>query len=264
MLILAAVMLLAVLSGCAGKENAVSVGPVEGQSDLAYIQEKGTLVVGVTEYAPMDYRQDDRWTGFDAELAAGFAQMLGVQVEFVEINWDDKVRLLENGRIDCIWNGMALTEQLQRTISCTEPYLSNGQVAVFRARDIGRYTTVESCSHVLFAVEAGSTGVSVLKDLRYRYTTFDTQLAALQSVSARKTDAAVVDLVMADYYIREVQPDLAFSLMLKDEHFCAGFRKDSDLTGLANEYLSAVYADGTIQTLAEKYGIEGALLYSET
>lgn len=258
-LFLAAIMLSAVLSGCAGKGEA---GFSAGQSDLEYVRSKGTLVVGVTEFAPMDYRQADAWTGFDAELAAGFAETLGVAVEFVEINWDDKTKLLENGSIDCVWNGMTMTERLQNTISCTAPYLSNAQVAVFREKDLGLYRTVEACGHVLFAVEAGSTGEALLKALKYRYTTYDTQMEALQSVSSKQADAAVIDIVMATYYTGagHAFSDLAFRLSLNDEKICAGFRMGSDLTEKANEYLKTVYADGTIQTFAIQYGIEDALL----
>lgn len=264
-LFLAAVMLLAVLSGCGGKEKAVFAGPEAGQSDLDYVKAKGTLAVGITEFAPMDYREGDTWAGFDADLVVGFAEKLGVAVEFVEINWDDKTKLLEKGSIDCVWNGMAMTDQLQNTISCTDPYLSNAQVAVFRTRDISLYQTVEACSHVLFAVEAGSTGEALLKGLRYRYTTYDTQMGALQSVSSRQADAAVIDIVMATYYTGEAHEfhDLDFSLIMSDETICAGFRKDSDLTAIANEYLKEIYADGTIRALANQYGIEETLLDSE-
>ena len=260
--LLLAVMLLAVLSGCGGKKEDGSSGPTEGQSDLEYVQAKGTLVVGVTEFAPMDYRDGDAWAGFDAELAAGFAEKIGVAVTFVEINWDDKTKLLANGRIDCVWNGMTMTEQLQNTISCTDPYLSNAQVAVFRAKDVSLYPTVGSCSHVLFAVEAGSTGEALLKALRYRYTVCDSQLEALRRVSAKQADATVIDMVMATYYTGEGQEfhDLDFSLTLNDETICAGFRRNSDLTELANEFLREAYADGTIQALAARYGIEDALL----
>lgn len=255
-------MLLAVLSGCAGRDEPAFSGPEAGQSDLEYVKAKGTLVVGVTEFAPMDYHQADAWTGFDAELVTGFAEKLGVAVAFVEINWDDKIKLLANGSIDCLWNGMTMTEELQNTISCTDPYLSNGQVVVFRAKDVGLYQTVESCSHVLFAVEAGSTGESLLKALRYRYTACDSQLEALRRVSAKQADATVIDIVMATYYTGAEQEfsNLDFALLLNDEKTCAGFRKGSDLTDIANAYLREAYADGTIWALASRYDIEDAIL----
>lgn len=260
-LLLVAALMLAVLTGC-GKNEQLRSGPADGQSDLEYVQEKGTLVVGITEFAPMDYRDGDGWTGFDADLAKAFAKELGVAVEFTEINWDDKTALLENGSIDCVWNGMTLTEELQSAISCSEPYLSNAQVAVFRSKDVDRYQTVEDCSHVLFAVETGSMGEALLSGLRYRYTTYSTQLDALRSVQERQADAAVIDIVMATYYIGAEQEfsDLGFRLLLSDETIGAGFRANSDLTEMADDFLKASYENGTIETLAKQYGIEDALL----
>ena len=261
-LLLAAALMTTALAGCAGSEEQAFSGPAEGQSDIEYVQQKGTLVVGITEFAPMDYRDGDGWTGFDADLAAAFANELGVDVEFTEINWDDKTTLLANGSIDCVWNGMTLTEELQSTISCTDPYLSNAQVAVFRSKDVDRYQTVEDCSHVLFAVETGSMGESLLSGLRYRYATYSTQLEALQSVQERQADAAVIDIVMATYYTGTEHEfnDLDFRLLLSDETICAGFRADSDLTEKANDFLRAAYENGNIEALAKQYGIEDALL----
>lgn len=250
------------LSGCARDDSAASSAIVQGQSDLAYVQEKGTLTVGITDFAPMDYRDGEDWTGFDAELAEAFAAYLGVSLEFVEIDWDKKTELLEKGDIDCIWNGMTMTDELKETISCSDSYLSNAQVVVLRGGELGEYPTVESCQHLLFAVEAGSVGESILKEKKYRYTAFSTQKEALQSVSEKKADATVIDVIMAAYYTDDKQEysDLGFEIAVSDETICIGFRKDSDLTEKANAFLKASYEDDSIRTLAEKYGIGNALL----
>ena len=71
-------MVAMLLSGCGGNEQTESPVLEQGQSDLQYVQEKGTLVVGITDYAPMDYQQDEDWTGFDVDLAKAFADSLGV------------------------------------------------------------------------------------------------------------------------------------------------------------------------------------------
>ena len=224
------------------------------------MQSKGTLAVCITDFAPMDYRDGEDWTGFDANLARAFAERIGVTLEFVEIDWDQKTELLEKGSIDCIWNGMTMTDELQETISCSEPYLSNAQVVVLRSGDLGKYCTTESCQHLLFAVEAGSTGESLLKEMKYRYTTFPTQMEALQSVSEKKADATVIDVIMAACYTGEGQEfdDLGFDISLNDEMICVGLRKDSDLVGELNTFLKASYEDGMIDPLASQYGIESA------
>ena len=250
------------LTACSRNDSDAASVITPGQSDLEYVQSKGTIVVGITDFAPLDYRDGEEWTGFDAELAEGFAESLGVSLEFKEINWDKKTELLEKGSIDCIWNGMTMTEELQNTISCSDPYLSNAQVVVLRSSEMKQYNTVEACQHLLFAVEAGSTGESLIKGKKYRYTTFSTQMEALQSVFDKKADATVVDVIMAAYHTGEGQDfdNLGFSISLNDEVICIGFRKDSDLTEKANEFLKKAYEDGTISSLADKYGIEGAVL----
>lgn len=262
-ILFAAALSLLLAAGC-GKSSEEAALPIEeGQSDLEYVQAKGTLVVGITDFAPMDYRDGEDWIGFDAELARAFAESIGVELEFTEIDWDKKTELLAQGAIDCIWNGMTMTEELQEEISCSKPYLSNAQVVVMRSGEMMQYEKIEDCQHLLFAVEAGSTGESLLKELNYRYTVYGTQKEALESVRSKKTDATVIDIIMAEFYTGDEQEftDLAFQISLNDEKICAGFRKDSDLTEKLNAFLASAYQDGTISTLAKRYGIEHAILY---
>lgn len=263
--ILIAASIVLMLAGCGQNRTDMAIGMEEGQSDLNYVQSKGTLIVGITDFAPMDYLEGEQWKGFDAELAQAFAKSLGVTAELKQIDWDKKTELLENGTIDCIWNGMTMTEQLQRDISCSDPYLSNAQVIVLRNSEAEQYNTEDACQHVLFAVEAGSTGESLLKEKKYRYTAYPTQLEALQSVRKKEADATVIDIIMAAFYTGDGKEfdDLTFHISLNDEKICVGFRKNSDLTAEANTFLHASYEDGTISTLADTYGISNALLKDE-
>lgn len=264
-LLVAAAVTFTMLAGCAKNHDDEAARIERGQSDLEYVQSKGTLVVGITDYAPMDYQDHGEWAGFDADLARAFAESLGVSTEFVEIDWDKKTELLEKGNIDCIWNGMTMTQELQNQISCSQPYLSNAQVVVLRRSEMEPYSTVEACQHLLFAVEAGSTGETLLREKKYRYAGYPTQMEALQSVREKKADATVIDVIMAAYYTSDGQEfeDLGFDITLNDEKISIGFRKDSDLLESINEFLRASYEDGTISSLAEKYGIESAVLDSK-
>ena len=107
--------------------------PTEG-GDVAYIQEKGTLVVGITEFAPMDYKDENgEWIGFDADMAKLVAEKLGVDVEFTVIDWDMKIMELDSKNIDVVWNGMTLTDEVTASMNCTNPYFSNAQVIVVPA-----------------------------------------------------------------------------------------------------------------------------------
>lgn len=248
------------LGGCGKAAPESLLG--EGESDTAYIQEKGTLLVGVTEFAPMDFREDGQWSGFDARLASDFARELGVTPEFVEIDWDKKEELLEDGTIDCVWNGMTMTEELRQKIDCSSPYLSNAQVIVMSDKNIGNYGSQEECQHLLFAVEAGSTGEELLNQMKYRYTAYNTQKEALQSVVDGRADAAVIDINMAGYYTAEGKEfdSLAFDFPLNDEKICVGLRKSSDLTQKVDAFLEKNMSDGTMEELAQQYGIAEAVL----
>lgn len=103
-------------------------------SDVAYIQDKGSLIVGMTDFEPMDYKSDNgEWIGFDADMAKLVAEKLGVEVQFVEIDWDNKIMELDSKNIDVVWNGMTLTDEVTSSMECTNAYCNNAQVVVVPA-----------------------------------------------------------------------------------------------------------------------------------
>lgn len=259
------VSMIFMLTACKNKKQDTASILKEGQSDIEYVLSKGTLVVGITDYEPMDYNDGEKWIGFDAELTQKFADSLGVKLEFKVINWDNKIELLNNGSIDCIWNGMTITDELTNSISCSMPYISNAQVIVMKKSNISMNQTADDCQHMLFAVESGSTAEKLLKELKYRYLGCSTQHDALNSVIEKKTDAAVIDIIMASSYIGadSKYDNLDYSIYLNDEKMCVGFRKGSDLTDKVNKFLTDEYENGNIYSLAEKYNIKDAILDNE-
>ena len=145
-------------------------------SDMAYVQTKGTLVVGITDFEPMDYKDDaGNWIGFDADMAAAFAASLGVAVEFVEIDWDNKIMELDGKTIDCVWNGMTLTPEVTASMECSNAYCNNAQVVIVPAAVADQYQDADSIKDLNFAVEAGSAGEQVIAELGYAYTSVKAQ-----------------------------------------------------------------------------------------
>ena len=216
-------------------------------SDLAYVKDKGTLIVGMTDFAPMDYKAEgsDEWIGFDADMAKAFAESLGVQVEFLELgNWDTKAIELETRAIDVVWNGMTLTEEVRSLMSVSEPYCLNGQVVVLPKDKAADYTTVESLSDLSFAVENGSAGAEQLDELNISYTATQNQAAALMEVASGASDACVIDLLMAGAMIGEgtSYPDLTYTVQLNSEEYGVGFRQGSDMTDAFNNFWKEAYA----------------------
>ena len=113
----------------------------------------------------MDYKDESgAWIGFDADMAKAFAKSLGVEAEFVEIDWDSKTMELDGKSIDCVWNGMTLTDEVKAAMATSKPYCNNAQVVVVPADKAGDYKDVESCKKLKFAVENGSAGQGAATD----------------------------------------------------------------------------------------------------
>ena len=266
------------LAACGGskEETAKEEAPAETQeeqapveenadadSDLAYVQDKGVLVVGITDFEPMDYKDaDGNWIGFDADMAQAFAESLGVDVEFVEIDWDNKVLELDSQAIDCVWNGMTLTDEVTSAMECSNAYCNNAQVVIVPADKADQYQTVEACADLAFAVEAGSAGEAEISALGYSYTPVKAQSDALMEVAAGTSDAAVIDSLMAAAMVGEGTgyANLTYTVGLNSEEYGVGFRKGSDLAAALNDFFAAAYADGSMIECAETYGVQAALI----
>ena len=233
------------------------------QSDMDYVKEKGVLVVGITEFEPMDYKDaEGNWIGFDADMAKAFAESLGVDVEFTVIDWDNKILELDGKTIDCVWNGMTLTEDVLAAMECSNAYCNNAQVVIVPADKADQYQTVESLADLNFAVETGSAGEAEVSALNLSYTPVVDQATALMEVAAGTCDAAVIDSLMAAAMVGEGTgyADLTYTVGLNSEEYGVGFRKGSDLAEALNQFFATIYADGTMASLAETYGVQAALI----
>lgn len=254
------------LAACGSKDAATegaSNTDAATESDMEAIQAKGTLVVGVTDFEPMDFKDTDgEWIGFDADLAKVFADSLGVDVEFVEIDWDNKVLELDGGTVDCIWNGMTLTDEVKSAMETTNAYCNNAQVVIVKKSVADKYQDTDSLSELNFAVEAGSAGAEQAEAYGLNYTEVSNQAAALMEVAAGTSDAAIIDSLMAAAMVGEgtSYENLTYTVSLNSEEYGVGFRKGSDLAAAFNDFLKASYEDGTIASIAETYGVQAALI----
>ena len=233
------------------------------ESDLAYVQGNGKLVVGITDFAPMDYKDESgEWIGFDADMAKAFAASLGVEVEFIEIDWDNKIMELDNKSIDVVWNGMTLTEDVKAAMETSNAYANNAQVVIVPADVADQYQTAESISGLNIAVENGSAGDEVVSALGIEPTRVATQADTLLEVASGASDAAVIDSLMAAAMVGEgtSYANLTYTVGLNSEEYGVGFRKGSDLAAALNDFLKASYDDGSMMTIAETYGVQAAII----
>ena len=247
---LVVISVLLCLAGCGSTAS--------NDSDLAYVQNNGKLIVGITDYAPMDYKDEatGEWIGFDAEFAQMFAEELGVEVEFfVLADWGKKFFELDSKNIDVIWNGMTINEDVTLNTNCSDPYVVNAQVVVAKA-DVVANITAESLKDLSVAVESGSAGEAALVDIGITdYVALQDQTSALMEVAAGTAEACVIDITMANAMTGAgtSYADLAPGISLTSEEYGVAFRKDSDITAEFNKIMAKLMADGTLQALADKY-----------
>ncbi len=241
-------------------------GKDAAESDMAYVKDKGTLVVGITEFEPMDYQNaDGNWIGFDADMAKAFAESLGVKAEFQIIDWDNKVFELDGKTIDVVWNGMTLTDEVKSAMACSNAYCNNTQVVVVPADKADQYQTIDSVKGLSFAVESGSAGQAEVEKLGASLTEVTDQATAVLEVSSGTSEAAVIDSLMAGAMVGPgtSYADLIYTVSLnaeEGEQYGVGFRKGSDLAEALNQFFQDSYKSGDMLQLAETYGIQAAIV----
>ena len=267
-LALAVMMMAGLITGIAAAE----------ESDWDYISGKGKMVVGMTLFAPMNYYEGDEFVGFDTELTKAVGEKLGVEIEFVEINWDSKEIELNSKNIDCIWNGMCITPERKENMSMTNAYLYNTQAIVAKTDKMA--DLLANVEGVNVVAEQGSTGegklLGTIEDdetvevsakeffAKSNYTAVDSMAKALMEVKSGTADIALVDSVCAlamvgegtDYADMSVNLDNNFGL----QEYGIAFRKGSDVTERVNEIIVELTKDGTVAEIAGRYGLTDALV----
>ena len=227
-------------------------------SDYESIKKKGKMVVGITIYAPMNYEDENGvLTGFDTEFAQAVAEKLGLTADFLIIDWDSKTFELESGSIDCVWNGMTLSDDVLNAMTCSDPYVINAQVVVMAKDNLDSYPDAESMASLKFAVESGSAGEDIAKENSFDYTAVAAQSDALLEVASGAADACIIDITMANAMTGEgtSYADLGFAVALSEEVYGVGFRKGSDMAEKVNAIFKEMKEDGTLYNLAHKYDL---------
>lgn len=251
---------MAAMAGCGTKP--ADNTDTQAASDLAYIQDKGSLTIGYTLFAPMNYLEGDELIGFETDFATAVCEKLGVTPDFQEINWDAKEIELTSKKIDCIWNGMTITENLKENLSVSLPYMENRQVLIVKAENVDKYT--ESLDGAKVVAESGSAGeeLATSEEASFEgssFTPVDSQAKALMDVASGVSDVAVIDYVMSLGSVGEGTDYEGLTIIDKNypsENYGVAFRKNSDVTAKVNEAMKELKADGTLDEIAEKYNLE--------
>lgn len=276
-LFMAAAMSVAALAGCGGSSSASSNSSSEntGSGDWSYIQEKGDFVIGITYFEPMNYLDDNgELTGFETEFATKVCEEMGVTPKFQKIDWDSKEVELNAKTIDCIWNGLTITDERKANMDITMPYMENKQVMVVKADKASEFKADKALtSDVTVVAEKQSAGEDVAKDNEYfsqaTYISVDSQAKALLEVKSGTADVAIIDYVMSigtlkdgsDYADLSVVEDMSFA----PEQYGIAIRKNSTETlEKLNSAIQKVADDGELDKIAEKYNLKDLLLVEKS
>lgn len=265
-IILALSMITAIFASCSSGEKDNS------SDDWAYIEEKGKLVIGITIYEPINYYDEDgKLIGFDTEFAQAVCDELGIEAEFVEINWDTKEIELEAKNIDCIWNGLTVTEVRKEQMDFSESYIKNMQVAVIKASNASVYTDSASMKDANITAEIGSAGESAITAddtlSKANYVGVAKQSDALLEVKAGTSDIAILDYVMADAMVGE-GTDYSDLMMVENfelaaEEYAIGFRLGSNAVAKINEVIDKLVENGKLDEIAAKYELQSQLISNQ-
>ena len=234
--------------------------------DLAYIKDKGTLVIGITIFEPMDYYdENNELTGFEVEFGKAVCEKLGVEPKFQEISWDAKETELAAKNIDCIWNGLTITPERQEAMSISDAYMNNKQVIICKKENAEAFAAAGALDGKTVVAEKESYGEEIAMSEDYadffgkaNYVAVQDMKTALMEVKAGTADAAVIDYVTGIGSLGEGSDyeDLAIvEKSFADEQYGIAFRKGSDATAEVNKAIAELKADGTLKAIAEKYNL---------
>ncbi len=257
-----AVVMCFAFAACGNKATDGNATDGNAASDLAYIKDKGQLVIGYTLFAPMNYENDKgELTGFETEFAKAVCAELGVEAKFQLISWAAKETELASKNIDCIWNGMTITPEREATMSISTPYMANKQVLIVKKENADKYLKAEDMKDAKIVAEQESAGEGVAQTDAFfaeaSYTAVDSQAKALMEVKSGVADGCVVDYVLSigmigegtDYEDLVVVDSLAFA----DEQYGIAFRKDSDTTAAVNAAITKLVENGELAKIAADY-----------
>lgn len=267
-LLMAGAMAVTALAGC-GSTNNNSSDAEKAPSDWSYIADKGNMVIGITYFEPMNYLVDGELTGFETEFATAVCEELGVTPDFQEIEWESKEMELNAKTIDCIWNGLTITDDRKENMGISTPYMENKQVMVVKAENVDKFSTAEGVAGAKVVAEAGSAGEEVAKGEEFfantEYIAADSQAKALLEVKSGTADIAIIDYVMSIGTLRDGSDYGDLSVVeaqsFAPEQYGIAFRKgDTDTLAKVNDAIKKLADDGKLAEIAEKYNLKDLLL----
>lgn len=218
------------------------------------------IIIGLDDsFPPLGFRdKDNNLVGFDVDVAKETFKRLGIEVEFLPIDWTIKETELNSEKVDVLWNGYTITEARKKEVEFSDPYMNNAQVVVV-TRDSG-YTKLSDLAGKSLAIQSGSSAEEALdaatdfKASLAKVNGFKENLTAFLDLESGSSEAVLLDEVVANYYISTYQKDFVIlDEKLAKEEYGVGFRKGDELRDKVNEELKKMAGDGTLAKISEEW-----------
>ena len=239
-------------------------------SFAACSKDDNTLTCGVTIFENMNEKDENgNWTGFESEFAMEVGKLIGMDVEFQEIDWGQKYNELNSGAIDCIWNGFTANSsddgvKRSELVDFSYGYMLNQQCIVVKKDAVDSYKSAADLKGKKACVEAGSAGESYAETVTDKDKIFSAtaQINTFTEVKSGAVDFAVVDVLLAQNICGKgdyADLTIVAAIELESEIYAVGFKKGSELTAKVNEAIKTLDENGKLMELAKKYGFENVL-----
>ncbi len=242
---------------------------VDGLEDNVAPNLPETLKLGLdASFPPMGFEDENgEIVGFDIDLAKAVCDYYGIELECIPIDWDNKDAELQSGNIDCIWNGLSITDERLETYCMSRPYLANRQVVIVPENSTvkalsdlaGKKVALQSdssASEALMANEELYSSLSEIVELR-------DNLTAIMDLQSGNVDAVIMDEVVARYVIEKSgEPVVILDESLAPEEYGIGFAKENtELCKAVEDALTALKEDGTLKKISEKWFGEDKIIF---
>jgi ABC-type amino acid transport substrate-binding protein len=214
---------------------------------------QGLLRVGITpNYPPLIFKEDKEYIGAEINFAKRLGETLKLEVDFLELGWEQLIPALFTGKIDIIMSGMSITDARKIRINFTEPYLQIGLLAAMRSGDASRYTSIQdilSTSSMVGVMENTTGDAFVQKNLpKANRLVFVKISDAVFALKQKKIDLFIHDAPAIAWTVSENEASLqALWEFLNREHLAWGVRyDDEEFLDTINKILKRWKTDGTL------------------
>ena len=243
-LVLALVMVAACLTACGGAKGAT----------LKDVQKAGKLTVATSpDFPPFESLEGDAVVGIEPDIMALIGDKLGVEVEFVQMDFDSVLIGIQAAKYDCAMSGITVTPDREKNMLFTDPYYNAAQVIV--VAEGSPITGKADLAGKVASVQTGTTAESGCQDEGIEVQAFAANADAKAALTTGKVDAWVVDNLTAIQMVEEGDGLVILDEKMTEEPYAFAFAMGSeDLVAAINEALAALIADGTVESIFASYG----------